>query len=372
MAEKEKDFADLLDEIRFGSDEDDIEENGESSPDESEEKTNPDGPSDTAESDEDKPDVESDPEEESEPASEAEAESETAEAGKTQEDKSGEPADTEPAKFEIDGETYTLDEIREWKQSGLRQSDYTRKRQADAEERRQAEERIASRESLLADVIADESMKEFIRARPEVIPILLSDPDNTRQVLGKPEEIQALWDDYELVADNPRLAARFAKEEPDAELALQQQRIVDNVAAVANALDEAVDNLAAKYEGVDPDDVKDYVLKLGRVPTTEGADPEEVVNAFGRLYNLFFVQDENGLHLDPTIIQTQYENLSRAATSALSEERAKQEEHNAEVDAQLKDAPPPKLPHGSGPGPVKEREREYTDVNEVIRDLQGY
>jgi hypothetical protein len=369
MAEDTKDFAELLDEIRFGEDEI---EDGESSPDKSEEKTNPEGPSDTAESDEDKPDVESDPEEASEPASEAEAESETAEAGKTEEDKSDKPDEIEPAKFEIDGETYTLDEIREWKNSGLRQSDYTRKAQSLAEERKQSEERIESRDALLADVLADESMKEFIRARPEVLPILLSDPDNTRQVLGKPDEVQALWDDYELVADNPRLAARFAKEEPDAELALQHQRVADNVAAVANALDNAVDELAAKYEGVDPDDVKDYVLKLGRVPMHEGADPQEVVTAFGRLYNLFFVEDGDGLKLDPTIIQTQYENLSRVATSALSEERAKQDEHNAEVDAQLKDTPPPAVPHGSGPGPAKDKEREYTDVNEVIRDLQGY
>lgn len=44
---------------------------------------------------------------------------------------------TEPEVFEIDGEKYTLEQIREWKQSGLRQQDYTKKTQALAREREQ-------------------------------------------------------------------------------------------------------------------------------------------------------------------------------------------------------------------------------------------
>jgi hypothetical protein len=42
----------------------------------------------------------------------------------------------EVPKFTIDGEEYTVDQIKEWKQNGLRQSDYTKKTQELAEQRK--------------------------------------------------------------------------------------------------------------------------------------------------------------------------------------------------------------------------------------------
>lgn len=42
----------------------------------------------------------------------------------------------EVPKFNIDGEDFTLDQIKEWKQNGLRQSDYTKKTQELAEQRK--------------------------------------------------------------------------------------------------------------------------------------------------------------------------------------------------------------------------------------------
>lgn len=49
-------------------------------------------------------------------------------------------AETEVKTYEIDGVSYTSDEIKEWKQNGLRQSDYTKKTQELASQRRQLEE----------------------------------------------------------------------------------------------------------------------------------------------------------------------------------------------------------------------------------------
>ena len=41
-----------------------------------------------------------------------------------------------PTEYEVDGEKITIDQIKEWKQNGLRQSDYTRKTQELAEQRK--------------------------------------------------------------------------------------------------------------------------------------------------------------------------------------------------------------------------------------------
>lgn len=45
-------------------------------------------------------------------------------------------------KYSIDGEEYSIDDIREWKKSGLRQSDYTRKTQELAKQRKEAQEAL--------------------------------------------------------------------------------------------------------------------------------------------------------------------------------------------------------------------------------------
>lgn len=53
-----------------------------------------------------------------------------------------EVANDVPSEFEIDGEKYSIDDIREWKKSGLRQSDYTKKTQEVAKMRKEAEEAL--------------------------------------------------------------------------------------------------------------------------------------------------------------------------------------------------------------------------------------
>jgi hypothetical protein len=360
----------ILDNIRYGDD----------SPSEEAEETTAEGsaagdPEPESTPEPEQPESESAEATEDEPATEAEVEPESTEAASEEEE--AEPQDTteEPETEEsatlidLDGEQVTLDQIREWRRDGLRQSDYTRKRQEEAARVKAAEDRDA----LLAEVVADESMQQFIGAHPEVLPKLLRDPENTRALLGKPTEVQALWDDYALIADNPRLAERFNSDDPQATEALEHQRTADNVMAVANALDAEVDRIAAQYEGVDADAVKDYVMKLGRVPMEADADPNAVVDAFGRLYTLFFVEDNDGIGIDGTLIQNHFESLKSSLSADAAEAAAQAEDHNAQVDAQLKDTPAaPATPAGDAPAPVIEELGEAKDVNEVIHGLLGY
>ena len=59
---------------------------------------------------------------------------------KSTEVKTEEVVEPEVKTYDIDGVQYTADEIKEWKQNGLRQSDYTKKTQELASQRRQLEE----------------------------------------------------------------------------------------------------------------------------------------------------------------------------------------------------------------------------------------
>lgn len=47
-----------------------------------------------------------------------------------------------PSKYDIDGEEFTIDEIREWKKGNLRQADYTKKTTELAKQRKEAEEAL--------------------------------------------------------------------------------------------------------------------------------------------------------------------------------------------------------------------------------------
>lgn len=80
-----------------------------------------------------------------------------------------EPTDTEPTdtntgepetpKFEIDGEEFDLDTIKEWRQGHLRQADYTRKTQEIAKMRKELE----AKEAMYKDAI---EVYQFLQANP--------------------------------------------------------------------------------------------------------------------------------------------------------------------------------------------------------------
>jgi hypothetical protein len=343
------------------------------------EETSPDAPAVADEKESaatpDKVPAESAEETTTEPANDPDAEAKPAEgeAGEkdTSEDKSPPSKEGEPAKLiEIDGKEYTLEEVREMRDNGLRQSDYTRKAQEAAKIRKAAEERDA----LVAQIVADEAMKQMVAAHPEMLPHLLRDPENTKALLGHPEQVQALWDDYEVIATNPRLAERFTKQDPAAEDALAEARYIENINAVAMALDGAVDQMAKDFAGVDPDEVKSYILSLGGMPDVENPDKRDVAKAFERMFSLFFVQDGDAVRLEDRLIKARFKELHANVEAAKTAKESDAAAHNAEVDTKLKDDAPRTTPEGKAPAPapVSIDDGDEKDVNEVIRGLLGY
>lgn len=82
---------------------------------------------------------------------------------------------TEVPTYEIDGEKYTAEQIREWKQGNMRQSDYTRKTQEVAQSRKEAQEAL--------------ELMNYLKSKPELAQKLYdldSNIDtNVKQVVDK-------------------------------------------------------------------------------------------------------------------------------------------------------------------------------------------
>ena len=372
MTEETRSFNDILSDLRNGEyrrDEAEPEITAEGSTGESEKESAP----------EEQPEGESQDEAESQPEDGAESDSQADEADDTgdaePEDKADEPEPDEPT-FDIDGEEATLSQLREWKQDGLRHGDYTRKTQDLAAERKSFREQREAESKLLEEILEDDSLSSFVQAHPKVLVHLLKDPENTRAVLGNAEEVQRLWDDYELLMDRPHLANKvFGQGEPDTEV-LEQQRLAENISIIANALDEKVDELASQYKGVDPEDVKEYVLSLGGIPTGDGADPTEVVDGFTKLFNLMFIHDsEKGLtSLDDSLIKNHFELLAKGRAAAAVASETDADDHNRQVDEQLKDSSPvPATKKGSkdAPGPGPESLDDGLTIGQRIARLRG-
>ena len=314
----------------------------------------------------------------------AEGESETHDSDESEEkggDTDGESTDGESEEgseptIELDGEQVPLSEVRRWKAEGLMQADYTRKTQETAAERKAAQQLVSDRDALLTEVLDDVAMSSFVKAHPKVLKNLMADPKNTRAILGNAEEVQRLWDDYELLLDRPHLADRvFGGEQVDQQ-AVENERLAENIGMIANALDAKVDEVAADFEGVDADQVRDYVLSLGKVPTKEGADVNELVDGFTRLYNLMFLHDEESgqTSLDDTLIRNHFDLLSRSAAVSNATADAEADEHNRQVDEQLKD--PSSAPSTSGsskdaPGPTPEPIDDGLTLQQRMSRLRG-
>lgn len=105
--------------------------------------------------------LESDPEG-SQNNSEGDSGAETGDATET------EQTETTPATFEIDGEQFTIDQIKEWRLGNMRQSDYTRKSQEIARMRREAQEAIELYEYLRRNPDLVQKLSEEATDAPEV------------------------------------------------------------------------------------------------------------------------------------------------------------------------------------------------------------
>lgn len=81
-----------------------------------------------------------------------------------------------PEEFEIDGEKVKLDDIREWKKGSLRQSDYTRKTQELAAQRKQMQEAVELYEFLQANPTYAQKLTELTAEEGKAQNVPFTDP----------------------------------------------------------------------------------------------------------------------------------------------------------------------------------------------------
>jgi hypothetical protein len=375
MADRYDSFQDAIDDISHGElvglDEDETTKaedsaaedarEGESVTDAEQPEAQSDEDSEDSPPQQDEDDTEAGQDEESEPEEGDEAEDA---------DTSDESDDEGDQTFEIDGETYTRAQLLEWRDNGLRQADYTRKTQNLAAEREKVESTVG-----LADEIAkDPAMKEFVRAHPEVMPKLLRDPKNTRAILGNADEVQKLWDRYELVQNDPELAERLVAgrttDEDEAEAALAMR--VENAGLIANHLDEVGKQIASEFEGVEWDDLGPQILQMARFPENPKAAPMETLEALERMYHIAFKTDAEGnSYADPEFLRAQFKQAQASASRKKTKADSEADKHNAAVDEALKEDAPPATKGGTPPAPEAERLSEAS-FDEIMAELQGY
>lgn len=370
-------FQDLIDEITDGS----LESEAEKTQD------NPEGPVVEESPDPEKPAEDPvDDEAEGEPAKKADdAEDDGAEASEesesepTDDDESGREEDAEdPMVLLPDGSKVPYSTIQEWRNSGLRRDDYSRKTAEAAQTRKQAEALVQDVRTLSGEIARDPHMQRFLSAHPEAIEYLMAEPEATRALLGNKEGVEKFWGQYEVLLDNPELAEQLERRnEVPAEVDFQTQ--FRSAVAVGHGLNYVIEQIGAEFEGVPQDQVARHLLELGGMrELPEGVDQEtaqtEFVLAMARLHNMLFSYDAEGNpSVNTRLIRDRYEYLSGRQRDKTDTERKKAEEHNRKVDEQLKagDGRPPATPSGGSPGTNPERLPDYGSLSDVLSDIMA-
>lgn len=142
------------------------------------------------------------------------------------------PVDTPPTTYNIDGQEYTIEQLREFKNAGLRQSDYTKKTQEIANMRKQYQEAIEltnylkSKPELLNKLVElDGGSEQAQKAKQELDPVMSQINDLKMQL--KVSELDKQLSD--LKANDPTIddveLLKFANEKKlDLETAYYLQR----------------------------------------------------------------------------------------------------------------------------------------------------
>jgi hypothetical protein len=254
----------------------------------------------------------------------------------------------------------------------MRQSDYTRKTQALADQRRQLEQQQAGVVDVIRAMTNDESLKAFVVAHPEALPLLVQRPDEVRAMLGSPEKVEQFWKDYEAIENSPTLAKRFLESPEEARQEAAFEEHLKIAVASAQYFEEAVSEIAKEYEGADAAELGRYIGQLSNMPANPSQ--QEYVEAMGRVYSLLVMQDPvEGPVLREDFIRRQLK--LQVDGKRLEQEAAtrKAQSHNEEVDEALRqDEAPPATPQGNAPSAVAEEEEEFDDLEKVVEDLRGW
>lgn len=319
------------------------------------------------EDDESGEDEEPSPEEEDEPEGEGEAD------GEADEDTSDDELTVEVTNPDGSTEEVTLDELRA---GYMRQADYSRKTAEVSEMREQIEAAWDDRTGLAQDIAESDAMRDFLGENPEAIAYLMEDPEATRELIRQgPEEIQAFAEDYRILMDNPRLAERLDKDDPEeVSEEIQTQRRNQAVGVVVNSMDNAIETIGEEFPEVDTEGVAEYVMDLVDLPyDVEEPDPDQVFAGVERLYKMFFVNDGEEVGIDPRLIRKEFERRQRMATRDARAEEEEAEEHNREVDQQLEDDDDDitSTPEGDAPGQEPERIERPKSYREALDRITG-
>lgn len=100
----------------------------------------------------------------------------TPEAGTVTEGQQGGDIPPAPVEFEIDGEKFTPEQIKEWRKGSMRQSDYTRKTQEVAKQREQYKEAVELYEFLQSNPTYAQKLAELTAEEGKADKLPITDP----------------------------------------------------------------------------------------------------------------------------------------------------------------------------------------------------
>lgn len=391
-------FRDIVDELRYGGPLEDTEEaednpeDPDKEPDEGQPHSEPDTPEEDPEPESEPPaeedeESEADESEDVEPEGDAEPEEESEEEDEGAEEAEEPPAedtfaDRLPDGFALtdDGEIVAgiqgADEpvpISELPRGYLRQADYTRKTQELARQREQLEKRFEESRDLAEEIAASENMQAFLKENPEALPYLLSEPEDTRELIRSPKALEEFWQTYEVIQDNPNLREKFLsspEESPEEDPEVQAVRTQRAIQQVAADVTRAVEHVAQDFSDVERDDVIRYVMELGGVPeeVTTAEEQQQAVAGFARIAQLIYTSDDR---IDTKLIRDRFETLAAQAEARTKREAEKAEKHNEKVEKEVEeqDDVPPKSPPGDAPVNEPEEEEGPEDFASAVQDI---
>jgi hypothetical protein len=285
-----------------------------------------------------------------------------------------EEPDQEVRLYELpDGEKVTAEELHqkylEWGKA------YTQQRQADRDAVKQAEQQAGDRDQLYGQILKDPALKAFVNANPGVVPTLLKNPDGTRALMGDEDAVRQYWERYDLIKDDPELAAALADKERSQQAQQDLEARTEEVEAqqehlellgVAGAVGQVVDRLGSEFEGVSGDEISEYLLStvgLGRDALAGGQPSSEKVFEGLRRIRLMYAPEGR---VDEQLIRDRYELLGHRAAAAKAKELEAQQEHNERVDQELKEAEDRPASPPEGEATVQSGEPEWKEWQRKI------
>jgi hypothetical protein len=260
----------------------------------------------------------------------------------------GETAEETPAKdtpqlddevvayHDEDGNPVTLGELRK---GYLRQSDYTRKRQEEAEAIRRLESERETERELARLVATDQYAREFVELFPNHADRLFKDPQSAIELIKDRSSFEAFVKRVNALDDDPELAQAYidSKTNQSARQELDNRVAADEVRSFGQELAKTVTEIGKEFEGVTPDNVTLWVFK------SAGVDPLKVQEAFNSGDTLAvrddmarvaaFVTRQRGenFEFNTDLFRDRFEYESLRSR----QESGKQDAHNDAVDKQL-------------------------------------